>query len=60
MLRSYSGADEINADAILLSKNIEQILRTHTRVSFVFIPHDDSSHITDNLMLSTMYDYLKK
>lgn len=60
MLRSYSGADEIKVDAILLAKNIEQILHTHTNISFVFIPHDDRSRITDNLMLSTMYDYLKK
>ena len=60
MLRSYSGADEIKADAIILAKNIAQILHKHTSISFVFIPHDDRSRITDNLMLSTMYDYLKK
>ena len=60
MLRSYSGVDEIKSDAILLAQNIEKILHERQNVSFVFIPHDDRSRITDNLVLSIMYDYLKK
>ena len=58
MLRSYSGPEDIKSDAILLAKNVAQIMIEHPEVSFVFIPHDDRSNITDNLMLSTMYEYL--
>lgn len=59
MLRSYSRAEDIKEDAMLLAKNVETILTKHPKVSFVFIPHDDRVGITDNLMLSTMYRYLK-
>ena len=59
MLRAYSGPDDIKEDAMLLAKKVEKILIEHPEISFVFIPHDDRSRITDNLMLSTMYEYLK-
>lgn len=59
MLRSYSGEEDIKIDAQLLAQNVEKILSMHSDVSFVLIPHDDRSRRTDNLMLSTVYNYLK-
>lgn len=59
MLRCYSGADDIKSDAILLSTIIEKILLQNSDVSLILIPHDNRSRLTDNLMLSTIYDYLK-
>ena len=58
MLRKYNGVDDIKGDALILAKNVEQILSVNSKVSFVFISHDDRSSLTDNLMLSTMYEYL--
>lgn len=60
MLRTYSDSEDIKSDAMLLAKNIERILAQYSEISFVFIPHDDRSRLTDNLMLSTMYAYLKE
>lgn len=54
MLRQYEGPDDIKKDALLLAKHVERILEKHPDVSFVFIPHDDRSNLTDNLMLGTM------
>ena len=59
MLRAYSGPEDIKSDALLFAKNVEKILTKHNDLCFVFIPHDGRSRLTDNLMLSTMYDYLK-
>lgn len=54
MLRQYFGPEDIKKDALLLAKNVERILEKHPDVSFVFVPHDDRSNLTDNLMLRTM------
>lgn len=54
MLRKYDESEGVKSDAILLASNVEKILEKHPNVSFVFIPHDDRSNLTDNLMLSTM------
>lgn len=58
MLRTYRDADDIKLDARLLARNVERILLRHKHVCFVFISHDDRSGLTDNLMLSTMYESL--
>lgn len=58
MLRPYSGPEDIKSDAIIIAMSVERILTNHDEVSFIFIPHDDRSHLTDNLMLATMYEYL--
>lgn len=58
MLRKYSGADDIKADALLLAKNMQRILDRYNELSLILIPHDDRSHLTDNLMLSTIYEHL--
>ena len=58
MLRSYSGKDDIISDALIIAKNVARILRERTDIVFVFIPHDDRSQLTDNLMLGEMYKYL--
>lgn len=59
MLRSYSGPEDIQGDARLVAISLEKILAKHPEVCFVFIPHDDRSRLTDNLMLSTMYEYFR-
>lgn len=58
MLRTYNGADDVKSDAVKLAMNTERILRNNRNVCFVFIPHDDRSRLTDNLMLSSMFEYL--
>lgn len=58
MLRKYTGKEEIKKDALIVAKNIENILLAHKDVDLVFIPHDNRSMLTDNLMLTTMYAYL--
>ena len=59
MLRHYAGLEDIESDALDVAKHVERILQQHPKVSFVFIPHDDRSRLTDNVMLSVMYDYLQ-
>lgn len=58
MLRQYDGPEDIKSDAILLANNVQRILKKYPNVSFVFIPHDDRSNLTDNLMLGTMHQKL--
>lgn len=60
MLRKYDGADDIKQDALILARNVEQILKTNLDLDFVFIPHDDRSRLTDNLMLGTMAEYIQQ
>lgn len=60
MLRKYSGPDDIKSDALLLAQNVQVILDKHHEVSILLISHDDRSRLTDNLMLSTMYEHLLK
>ena len=60
MLRKYDGADDIKKDALVLARNVEQILKSNPNLDFVFIPHDDRSRLTDNLMLGTMAEYIKQ
>ncbi|MCM1501094.1 MAG: polysaccharide pyruvyl transferase family protein [Bacteroidales bacterium] len=58
MLRKYSGPEDIRKDALVLAHNVEQILKGNPSVDFVFIPHDDRSCLTDNLMLGVMHEYI--
>lgn len=58
MLRKYNGEDDIKADALIIAKNLETILHDRADIDFVFIPHDNRSCLTDNLMLGEMYMYL--
>lgn len=60
MLRTYDDPEDIKGDAMLLAKNVEAILQKHHNVSFILMPHDDRKGITDNLMLSNIYNYLQK
>ena len=60
MLRTYSGAEDVKGDAIILAHRMEEILQQHPTVSLVLIPHDDRSRLSDNLMLSTIFDTLHK
>lgn len=60
MLRKYSGLDDIKSDALLLAKNVQLMLDKHHELSILLIPHDDRSRLTDNLMLSTIYEYFRK
>lgn len=60
MLRTYNGADDIKKDALILARNVEQILKENPNLDFVFIPHDDRSRLTDNLMLGTMAEYIRQ
>lgn len=58
MLRKYDGAEDIKQDALILARNVEHILNENSSLDFVFIPHDDRSRLTDNLMLGTMAEYI--
>lgn len=60
MLRKYSGISKIREDALTLARNVEIILNDKKELNFVLIPHDDRSHLTDNLMLGTIADYLTR
>lgn len=59
MLRPYEGQADIESDALIVAKHVEKILQQHPNVSIVFIPHDDRSRLSDNVMLSVMYKYLQ-
>ena len=60
MLRKYNSTDEIKHDALILARNVENILKDNPTLDFVFIPHDDRSRLTDNLMLGTMAEYIRQ
>lgn len=60
MLRKYENTEEIREDALILALNMEKIMKRNLALAFVLIPHDDRSRLTDNLMLSTMAEYLRE
>lgn len=58
MLRKYADSEEIREDAIRLSDTIVRILYRNPSVCFVFVPHDGRTRVSDNLVLSTIYEHI--
>lgn len=54
MLRKYSHACEIVNDAKSVAENLVSILRAHSNVNFLLLPHDDRNHINDMTMLDVI------
>lgn len=58
MLRKYDNEQQIKDDALIIAKNLQDILLRHPEVYFLLIPHDDRSRISDNIVLSVIDKYL--
>lgn len=59
MLRQYNNSDEIIDDAKKVACNLAKMLSKHLDVSVVLLPHDARKRISDNNMLSVVFDELK-
>ena len=59
MLRKYNHPNEVIADAQKVSQNLIVMLHKHQKVSLVLLPHDDRQRLSDNTMLSVVFDELK-
>lgn len=58
MLRKYVDDEEIRKDAIRISEIVVRILHRNPTVSLVFVPHDERTRVSDNLMLCTIYEQI--
>jgi len=59
MLRKYNHPDEVVEDAQKVSYNLATLLHKHQKVSLVLVPHDDRQRLSDNTMLSVVFNELK-
>lgn len=59
MLKKYELEEDMEKDAILVGRNIINILKVNSRINFVLIPHDNRKRISDVLMLDYLYKYLQ-
>lgn len=60
MLRKYNNTDDIRHDALIVAQNLKQILELCPTVALALIPHDNRDLLTDNLVLSTIAEYLNE
>lgn len=59
MLRQYNYSEEIVDDAKKVTKNLAVMMHRYKSVAIVLLPHDARKRISDNNMLSIVYDELK-
>lgn len=59
MLAKNQSENLIKQNALIISENLVKLLRQNSVINILFIPHDNRGHISDNMVLPIVAEYLK-